>query len=170
MVRRMLNQGPRPAVEALSTTEVSMKATWIVVADQSRARIFTLHIPDRTAHQLEQFDNPEGRAHNRDLVTDGDGRYFGKGDRHQGNAATPGESAVEHEVELFAKRLATHLEKCRMEQKFERLRLVAAPKFLGLLRNNLTKEVTKLVEDSVAKDVAGLDDNALAEYLKAKAA
>src|ERR1043165_4557770 len=138
-----------------------MKKIWILVADNSRARIYQLHTPDKTPQQIEEFDNPQGRAHNRDLVTDGDGRYFGKGERNQGLTAPAGESAAEHEVELFAKRLAAHLEKCRVEQKFDRIRLVAAPKFLGLLRQNLDKEVEKLVDDSVAKDVSWFDENAL---------
>lgn len=147
-----------------------MKTIWILAADSSRARLFQLHAPDKTPQQLEEFDNPQGRAHNRDLVTDGNGRYFGKGEHDQGHTAPPGESAVEHEVELFAKRLAAHLEKCRSEQKFDQLRLVAAPKFLGLLRRNLSKEVERLVDESIAKDVSWFDENALAQYLKEKAA
>jgi len=147
-----------------------MQNIWIVAADNSRARIFTLHVPDKTPELVEEFDNPQGRAHNRDLVTDGNGRYFGKGERTQGHTAPPAESAVEHEVELFAKRIAAHLEQARVQQRFDALRLVAAPKFLGLLRQNLSKEVEKLVDDSLAKDVAWFDDNALAEYLKDKAA
>ncbi|HZQ62170.1 MAG TPA: host attachment protein [Casimicrobiaceae bacterium] len=147
-----------------------MKRTWILAADGSRARIYEVHAPDKTPQQIEEFDNPQGRAHNRDLVTDGNGRYFGKGEHTQGHTAPPNETAVEHEVELFAKRLAAHLEKGRVEQKFDRLRLVAAPKFLGLLRQNLTKELDKLVDESIAKDVSWFDESSLAEYLKDKAA
>lgn len=147
-----------------------MKTIWILAADASRARIYQLHTPDSTPQRVEDFDNPQGRAHNRDLVTDGNGRYFGKGEHTQGHTAPPGETAVEHEVELFAKRLAAHLEKCRVERRFDQLRLVAAPKFLGLLRQNLSKELEKLVDEAIAKDVSWFDENALAEYLKQKAA
>jgi protein required for attachment to host cells len=142
--------------------------TWIVAADASRARVYAMERAGETPQPVEEFDNPAGRAHNRDLVTDGDGRYFGKGERTQGHTAPPGESAVEHEVELFAKRLAGYLDRARIDHKYERLRLVAAPKFLGLLRQNLSKEVDKLVDDAIAKDVSWFDENALAEYLKQK--
>jgi len=142
--------------------------TWIVAADASRARVYTMATADETPRPVEEFDNPAGRAHNRDLVTDGDGRYFGKGERNQGHTAPPGESAVEHEVELFAKRVAGYLDRARIDHKYERLRLVAAPKFLGLLRQNLSKEVDKLVDDAIAKDVSWFDENALADYLKQK--
>lgn len=77
---------------------------------------------------------------------------------------------VEHEAELFAKRLASYLEKARVEQRFDRIRLVAAPKFLGLLRQNLSKELDKMVDEAIAKDVSWFDQNALAEYLHDKAA
>ncbi len=147
-----------------------MQKTWILAANNSRARIFEMQPSDKPPQQIEEFENPQGRAHARDLVTDGSGRYFGRGERNQGHTAPPSEGPVEHEVELFAKRIAAHLEKCRVEQKFDRLRLVAAPKFLGLLRKNLGKEVVKLVDDSMAKDVSGFSENALAEYLKDKAA
>ena len=142
--------------------------TWIVAADASRARVYTMETADGTPQRVEEFDNPAGRAHNRDLVHDGDGRYFGKGERNQGHTAPPGESAVEHEVELFAKRVAGYLDRARIDHKYERLRLVAAPKFLGLLRQNLSKEVDKLVDDAIAKDVSWFDENALADYLKQK--
>ena len=147
-----------------------MPTTWILAADGSRARIYEIDGPGKTPRHVEEFDNPAGRAHNRDLVTDGDGRYFGKGERSQGHTAPPSESAVEHEVELFAKRVAAHLDRARIDHKYDRVRLVAAPKFLGLLRQNLTREVEKLVDDSVAKDVSWFDENALAEYLKDRAA
>ena len=147
-----------------------MKNIWILAADGSRARLFEMRRPDRTPTLVEEFDNPPGRAHNRDLVTDGNGRYFGKGERTQGHTAPPSESAVEHEVEMFAKRLAAHLDKARVEQRFDALRIVAAPKFLGLVRQNLSKELEKMVDETIPKDVAWFDENALAEYLKEKAA
>jgi len=147
-----------------------MKKIWILAADASRARIYQLHTADKTPEQIEEFDNPQGRAHNRDLVTDGNGRYFGKGEHNQGHTAPPEESAVEHEVELFAKRLTAYLEQSRVEHKFDQLRLVAAPKFLGLLRQNLSAALEKLVDESIAKDVSWFDENALAEYLRERAA
>ncbi len=147
-----------------------MQTTWIVAADGSRARIFAMDATQPSPRKIEELDNPAGRAHNRDLVSDANGRYFGKGERGQGHTAPPHESAVEHEVELFAKHLAVHLEQARVEHRYDRLRLVAAPKFLGLLRQNLGKEVDKLVDDALAKDVSWFDERELSEYLKHKAA
>ena len=147
-----------------------MPTTWILTADASRARVFELTSARGEPREVETFEHPEGRAHNRDLVTDGHGRYFGKGERNQGHAAPPGESAVEHENEMFAKRLAEHLRLARTHGRYDRLRLIAAPKFLGLLRQNLDKEVDRVVDEAIAKDVAWFDTHTLAQYLKEKAA
>jgi hypothetical protein len=58
-----------------------MDTMWILVADQSRARSFAIDGESRRPRKIEDRVNPEGRAHERDLVTDGPGRYFGKGER-----------------------------------------------------------------------------------------
>jgi protein required for attachment to host cells len=149
---------------------MNMPTTWILAADASRARVFEQTSARGDLREVETFEHPEGRAHNRDLVTDGHGRYFGRGEREQGHTAPPRESAVEHENELFAKRLAEHLRLARTQSRFDRLRLVAAPKFLGLLRQNLDKEVDRVVVEAIAKDVAWFDPHSLAQYLKDKAA
>ena len=39
-----------------------MKNTWILAADQSRARTFELHTADRTLHHVEELDTPNGRG------------------------------------------------------------------------------------------------------------
>ena len=49
--------------------------TWIVAADSSRARVFEIAEPDRRLREVEKFDHPEGRANNRELISDADGRF-----------------------------------------------------------------------------------------------
>ena len=104
-----------------------MEKTWIVVADNSRARIFEVMDRSETLRELEDLVNPAGRLHDSELRTDNTGRYFGKGERMQGHAAHPRVEPGEHETELFAKRVADHLEQARVEHRFEQLCLIAAP-------------------------------------------
>ena len=143
-----------------------MKTIWVLVADSSRAKIFEAQGAMRDVHEIETFSNPEGRAHNRDLKTDGSGRYFGKGEHSQGHTAAPQVEPAEHEAELFAKRMAEHLEKARVDHRFDRLHLIAAPKFLGQMRRHLGKEVESLVDAAVAKDVAWFDAKSIADYIR----
>jgi protein required for attachment to host cells len=142
-----------------------MDTTWILVADSSRAKVFESPDGRKPWREIEEFEHPEGRAHNRDLRTDAEGRYYGKGERQQGHVAAPQVSATEHEAELFAKHLCDHLDKARTEHRYGKLCIVAPPKFLGLLRQHLPREVEKLVAATSAKDVAWLDARSIAEYI-----
>ena len=139
-----------------------MTTTWIVAADSSRARV--LQVADREEKLLEVEDlvNPEGRMNDRELTSDAHPRLRG--------TSGPGSdrqemSAVEHQVELFAKRIGEHLEKARNEQRYDRLCLVAPPRFLGLLRKELGSEVRKLVAEELPKDLSWLSARELERHL-----
>ena len=138
--------------------------TWIIAADASRARI--LQVTDRE-HQLAEVEdllNPEGRVHDRELISDAHPRFSG----HSGGG--PGSdreemSAAEHATELFAKRVGDYLDKARTAHRYDRLHLIAPPKFLGRLRKELGKEVQKLVAEELPKDLSWLNARELqAQY------
>ena len=142
-----------------------MTTTWIIAADASRARI--LQVTDR-AQQLEEVEdllNPEGRVHDRELISDAHPRFSG----HSGGG--PGSdreetSAAEHATELFAKRVGDYLDKARTGHRYDRLHLIAPPKFLGQLRKELGKEVQKLVAQELPKDLSWLNARDIqAQYL-----
>lgn len=134
-----------------------MQRIWIVAADASRARIFELDGAGKKIHEIEDFAHPQGRAATRELRSDAQGRYYGKGDPSAAHDSQPRMDPVEHENELFSKSLAEYLDQARMAQRYAHLRIMAPPKFLGLLRQKLHKEVQKLVEAEVPKDVAWFD-------------
>lgn len=142
-----------------------MTTTWIIAADSSRARI--LQVTDRGQHleEIEDLPNPEGRAHDRELITDAHPRFSG----HAGGG--PGSdrqetSAQEHAIDLFAKRIADYLDKARTGQRYDRMHLIAPPKFLGLLRKALGKETARLVAEELPKDLSWLNAREIeARYL-----
>ena len=142
-----------------------MTTTWIIAADASRARI--LQVTDR-AQQLEEVEdllNPEGRVHDRELISDAHPRLSS----HSGGG--PGSdreetSAAEHATELFAKRVGNYLESARTAHRYDRLHLIAPPRFLGQLRKELGKEVQKLVAEELPKDLSWLNARDIqAQYL-----
>ena len=143
-----------------------MKTTWIIAADASRARILQVMDRDARLAEVEDFLNPEGRAHDRDLISDGHPRSNGT----KGPASDREEmKATEHATELFVKRVSAYLDKARNDHRYDRLHLVAAPKFLGQLRKELGKEVQKLVTDELPKDLTWLDTRGLEAKLLRKA-
>lgn len=154
-----------------------MQTTWIVAADSSRARIFEMHGPQDHLHEIEDFANPAGRTTDLDLDTDNLGRFGGKtGGRAspyqagggRANTGEPDTGPVEHATELFSKAVSDYLDKARTEHRYDKLCLIAYPKFLGLMRQNLSKEVQKLVEEEVPKDISGLEAREIEDYVKNK--
>jgi protein required for attachment to host cells len=143
--------------------------TWIVVADASRARIF--ETPERGPHidEIEDLVNPAAREANRALQSDANGRFHPKGATGKaGHSIAQRVDPVQHQVELFAKRVGDYVDKARTEGRYDKLCLVAPPKFLGLLRGNLGKESHKVMDREIAKDLSRLDAPAILEYVRGK--
>jgi protein required for attachment to host cells len=134
-----------------------MANTWIVAADASRARVLQVAGPQRLV-EVDNLLNPEGRLEDREINTDARGRFSG------GHTGEDNVGAAEHRTELFAKRLGDYLDKARTQQRYDELVLVAPPKFLGMIRKELGKEVEKLVADQVPKDLSWFNTRELESY------
>jgi protein required for attachment to host cells len=140
-----------------------MQTTWIVAADASRARVFEIAGPERELREVDQFTHPEGRASNQELKSDANGsRRTGQGGDSNGQRVTP----VEHENELFSKAVARYLDKARSQHRYDKLYLIAPPEFLGLMRENLGKEVRKIIAEEINKDLSWFGTRDIERYLK----
>jgi protein required for attachment to host cells len=137
-----------------------MATTWIIAADSSRARILQVTGRERLQEVLDLV-NPKGRMNDRELITDAHPRFRGTSGPGSDRQEMP---AVEHEVELFAKRVGDELEKARLEKRYDQLVLVAPPKFLGALRKELHKEVERLVADELPKDLSWFNAREIERY------
>jgi protein required for attachment to host cells len=145
--------------------ETLMSTRWVIVADASRARIFETRALGRGLREIEDLANPNGRAHSSDLLSDAGGRTYSNNGARAGKTQ-PRSDPVEHEVEVFAKRLADRIEQGRVERRFDALCFVAPPRFLGLLREKCCRETGKLVEFELAKDLSQLDAAAIDAHLR----
>ena len=113
-----------------------MSKHWIVVADRSKARIFTVADPHGALQEVETLEHPEGREHARDINADRQGRAFdssGQGRHAMGTSVEP----MEQDAIRFSKEVSNHLKAACQNGRCERLMLVAGPAFLGLLRKQL---------------------------------
>jgi protein required for attachment to host cells len=134
-----------------------MDATWILVADRSRARIFEGVGPPRALHEIADFVNPLGRASHRELTTDAEGRSLSTGLRTQSHSESPGTDAAMHEAERFSREIADYLETARTGHRYDGLWVIAPPKFLAMMRKSMSKDVRKLVEEELDKDLSRSD-------------
>lgn len=128
-----------------------MTTTWILVADRSRARI--LAASENNSRKLEEiadFVYPESGLKYQQVVTDRQGHFEAKG---VGLHAGEPETDFKHQTaNRFAVQLCEHLEKARLENRFARLHVVAAPLFLGVLREKFPTPLTQLITREIAKD------------------
>lgn len=132
----------------------------IVVANQSEARFYDaagLRSPLRLVGQLL---NPEARLHDRHLKSDRPGRVFTSARTSSGRRGavvhhgTGGERGPHRQVAIaFARRIAAEIAKSRRSREFDRLVLIAAPSFLGLLRKSLPKSLQPAIAAEIAKDL-----------------
>lgn len=147
-----------------------MQTTWVIAADASRARIFQVLGRNESIEELETFVHMEGRQMDRELRTDAQGQYFSVGaqgsNAKMGHAAEERTSPTEHAADVFSKTLSDYLEKARTQHKYDQLCLIAPPKFLGLLRQNLSKEAQKLVEKEIPKDISWFNPRDIESYIK----
>lgn len=128
---------------------------WVVVADSARARIFGTNARRGELTELEAMYHPESRMRDRDLKADRPGRLYSM----QGEFRTTAEQtpARRLEADRFAQNIAEYLDKNYYERKFERLVLVAAPGFLGMLRSRLSDRLRKAMANELDKDLSNLE-------------
>ena len=121
-----------------------MKATWILVAESSRARIFTADTPSAALREIETLAHPEGRQHEQQMTSDLPGKDPGVNGAG-GHAYTTKVEPKQHEEISFARRIAQHLDDARKKNDYQQLLIVSAPSFLGVLRHELNSATAKLV-------------------------
>ena len=107
-----------------------MSKLWVVVADQSKARIFTVADPRGALLDVGVLEHPEARDLEQTLTSDRPGRSFdsmGQGRHAMGSTVEPGKQ----ESIRFAKRVADHVRTAHGEGRCNRLLLVAGRPLLG---------------------------------------
>jgi protein required for attachment to host cells len=156
------------------------KTIWVMVADEAIARI--LEWPTR-GHELvpvEELTDPSAHAKGPEVNTDAVGRRAAGasaavlGNSIQAGATASAGEGVQHlAAENFARTVAQRLDERLREQRFDELRIAAAPRFLGLLRRHMTPQVAAVVSEDIAKDLIhesnrDLSDRLMADHLPEK--
>lgn len=148
----------------------------VVVADRSEARFYDTGSLSAALQPAGTLTDPKAHLHERDLVSDRPGRVFDHaaptGGRRGAVAhhGTGGErSAKEHAAESFARQIAQGLEAAIREQHIDRVVLMAAPAFLGLLREALPRSVKRVIVAEVHKDLVHQSDQVVREHLPGEA-
>ena len=145
---------------------MATRTTWVVVADEALARIFEIPGNDKDLVDVETLTFASGRADGADLRRDAYGRRAGSGTLSGSYpTASAGEDELHREAELFARRVADWLLEKKRTNRYEALKIAAAPRFLGLLRKVLDAQVSETVVEELDKDLVNLDRRELTQRL-----
>jgi protein required for attachment to host cells len=149
------------------------KIIWVLVADSEQAYFFTrtseqrllpmprgkMRVINEHAHKLKNINEDmklertktdyanqfEGRTHDR----------MGQGSHR----LAPHTSVHEYEEYEFIKSVAKHINEADLKNKFDSLIIVAPPETLGILRKELSGQVTDKISATVKKGLAHMVEN-----------
>jgi protein required for attachment to host cells len=142
-----------------------MNTTWILTANRSGATLFEGDGKGNAIHRLQDIPYPKGRLQNKDIDTDKPGRAFDSLGQGRHGMSTQHEPTEEVAAQ-FARILAELLNKGRTTHAYDKLVLVAEPRFLGILRAALDSHTAALVVKTVHKDLPEVEEKELASYLE----
>lgn len=142
-----------------------MAEFWVVVADESSARLFETNKIRAELNEFETLTNPEARLHEAELVATKRGRAFGSpggGNRH---TVEPPTSEREQAAIRFCKHIAERLEQGADSRAYNRLILLAPPDLLGRLRRELGQNAQARLDRSIGKDVVRAKPDEILKHL-----
>ncbi len=119
---------------------------WVVVADQSRARLFKYGHEDGGLVEVEDIVFPEARLHQHEIMSDAAGQAPGR-DKH--DSYDPRGAAKAHRRKAFAHAIGERLETKRNAGELGGFYLIAEPGLLGELRATLSDPLVKQLRGEV---------------------
>ena len=144
-------------VVRMSVTSSKDRFFWVVVADESNAIIYMRDT--RSGPLTESFSlvNEVARMKTGELISDSGGRSFDSKGKGRHTMANERVDPKQHAALLFAKEIAGRIAKVLHDGSCRGFALVAAPAFLGVLRNAISVVTQEQAYATVDKDVVGKD-------------
>lgn len=139
---------------AVKTPERSF---WVVVADESKAIIYSRKTRRGSMQELLSLENEAGRAKIGEILSDRGGRSFDSAGKGRHTMAKEKSGPKRHLAETFAKQIAERIGKASHVGSCIGYSLIAPPRFLGLLRDALATTAAPDPLQTVAKEVVGKD-------------
>lgn len=142
---------------------VKQKKTWVLVADGTRARIFSKRF--KSLNNVMGQDFVADNLRDSEIYMDRPGRGFESSNptRH---AYQPRTDWHEYQKQIFAKEICSILEKANETQDFDELIIISPPKMLGDIRSYLGKQILLKITAEIPKDISKLSEYELLNYLE----
>ncbi len=139
--------------------------TWVVVADGTKARIFSWSTANASLEEVDDLLNVEGRLHNSELASDKYGMAPDSSNQKSQHRMQQRNSPHEKSINAFALRVRDTLRTAYDEKRFRRCVLIAPAKFMGLLKARLPSRVAKSVSATLPLNLTSESPQAILDHL-----
>lgn len=143
----------------------SKKSIWVIVANEARATVFSQEKRRAPLCEINSLQNEKAQQKNLELTSDRDGRSFDSRGRGRHSMTNEKADPRQHAATVFAKEIADLIARAKHDGQYRDYTLVAAPRFLGLLRNALATTGIPEPTLSIDKDVVGQDAESIQELI-----
>ncbi len=137
----------------------------MVVADESNAIIYSHDSKSGPLSEAFSLANEVARMKTGELISDSGGRSFDSKGKGRHTMANERVDAKKHAAQLFARDIAGRIAKVMHDGSCRGFALVAAPRFLGELRDAISVATNEQPYASVDKDVVGKDAATIAKLV-----
>lgn len=136
---------------------MAVTVDWILVADRARARVFHALLDAQGPFPvLAVLVHAAGRLQRHEMESDSPGTVMHPSGVLSG--IEPHEDVAHRESRKFAAQICEHLDRACLENRFDRLIVVAPPDFLGVLREQWTARIQSRIAYELHKELAGFSD------------
>jgi protein required for attachment to host cells len=147
---------------------IPRKTVWVVVADEASATVYARKSRVDPLVEVFSLENKAARMKMADLLSDRGGRSFDSHGPGRHTMAREMTGPKRHASVAFAKDLAQRIRKAMNEGVCDEVALICAPKFLGDLRDALSRAGNVVPTLTIDKDMTGHEiaavESLLADY------
>jgi protein required for attachment to host cells len=130
-----------------------MTTTWILVASRDEARVFSKQGAEESLTLEIDLGNLAGRLKNSDIDSDRAGRATDNR-MHARHAYSTEVEPRDHLLQAFYKETLHSIRHAFIERRFDDLIIMAEPRLLGLIREQLPEMLRDVVKREVPKDLS----------------
>jgi len=133
------------------------KTYWVVVADESQAIFYTRDNKRAPLLEFLALSNEAGRKKAGEILADRGGRSFDSVGAGRHTMAVEKTDPKRHAATAFARQIAERIGKVTHDGSCRGYALIAAPRFLGMLRDAVSRKCRFEPFKTIDKDVVGQD-------------
>jgi len=143
----------------------SEKFFWVVVADESKAIVYAHATKNGPLREVFSLTNEAARMKTEQLISDSGGRSFDSKGKGRHTITSDKADPKKHAASIFAKQIAKRIGTVMHDGSCRGFALIAAPRFLGVLREAVSAATSTEPYATVDKEMVGQDTTVIEKLL-----